>query len=96
MMTREIITGSGNMLWTGNMFSGTIAGFPAATSVQFVSDAILFGAFDQLLIGSWGTLALEVDPFTKFQSGIIGARVHASIDVALRDVGAFSKAESIT
>jgi hypothetical protein len=49
-----------------------------------------------VLVGEWGVLELEVNPFANFQAGIVGVRAIASIDIAVRYPTAFSAASSIT
>jgi hypothetical protein len=83
-------------LWEGNVWDGTMCGFPAMTSLQVPSANALFGDWSELIIGEWGVLEVEVNPYANFAAGIIGVRAMHTVDVALRRPFAFSLATSIT
>ena len=54
---------------------------------------LLFGSFDELVIGMWGEgVEVLVNPFgtTQFNSGNVQVRVLASCDVQLKHVGSFA------
>jgi HK97 family phage major capsid protein len=53
--------------------------------------AILFGNFSDLMIGMWGGLDLQVDPYTGGAAGTVRVRVLQDVDVAVRYVESFSK-----
>lgn len=53
--------------------------------------AIIFGNFADLLIGMWGGLDLQVDPYTGGAAGTVRVRVLQDVDVAVRHVESFSK-----
>jgi hypothetical protein len=55
-----------------------------------------FGDWSQVVIGEWGVLELDVNPYADFKAGIVGLRAFYSCDVAVRYAGAFSKAATIT
>jgi len=80
---------------------GRMLGFRAAVSNQVPSDldkgsstgvcsAILFGAWDNLLIGEWGGLDLMVDPYSLSNSGSIRVVALQDIDIAVRHAEAFA------
>ena len=54
------------------------------------------GDFAQAVIGEWGMLEIATNPVANFQAGIIGMRAMQSVDVGVRQAGAFSLATSIT
>ena len=60
------------------------------------SASMVYADWAQLLVASWGTLVVEINPFANFQAAIIGARAMHSLDVALLRRAAFSVATSIT
>jgi HK97 family phage major capsid protein len=95
-LAARIATGSSDFVWTGNLRDGMVSGFPAKTSLHAGTANVIFGDFGQLVVGSWGVLQVDYDPFTKFQSAIIGARIMHSVDVGLRYPAAFSVASSVT
>lgn len=85
-----------NPLWQGNVWDGMVSGFGAMTSNQLTADSMIFGDWQELVIGEWGVLEVEVNPYANFQAGIIGVRAIYSMDVGVRRPFAFSRSVSIT
>lgn len=83
-------------LWKGNILDGMVDDFRAMSSNQMPAANILFGDFNQVVVGEWGVLELAVNPTANFQAGIIGIRAMYSIDVGVRYAAAFSLATSVT
>lgn len=83
-------------LWEGNVWDGTMQGFPAMGTNQMSAATMLFGDWSQVVVGEWGVLQVEVNPYANFQAGIIGVRAMVTCDVGLRYAAAFSYASSIT
>ena len=83
-------------LWDGNLLDGTVAGFRAMSSTQVPAARMVFGDWSQLVIGEWGALELEVNPYANFPAGITGIRAFYTVDVGVRYAAAFSAAASIT
>ena len=52
--------------------------------------AILYGNFADLIIGMWGALEVEVDPYSAFQSGTVGVRAMQAIDIGVRHPESFA------
>lgn len=97
LMARPELPSTGTeRLWKGNMREGTLFGMRAMSSNQMSSATMLGGDFSQVVIGEWGVLEVEVNPYANFQAGIVGIRAMVSIDVGVRYGGAFSYASSIT
>ncbi len=96
LMQRSKVASTYSPLWEGNILEGKVAGFPALTSTAMPAASMLGGDFSQLLIGEWGLLEIAVNPYAAFNSGIIGMRAMQSVDVGVRQAGAFSLATSIT
>lgn len=93
---RERITGSGLSLWTGSLYEGTLGGYRAMSSGNIPAAHLLFGDWPMILLASWGTLAVEINPFANFAGAIIGARVMHSLDVGVLRPSAFSVATATT
>jgi hypothetical protein len=66
------------------------------SSNQLTAASMMFGDWQELVIGEWGVLEVEVNPYANFQAGIIGVRAMYSMDVGVRRPFAFSRATSIT
>jgi hypothetical protein len=96
MVRPELPTTGTTRLWTGSMLEGAMFGMRAMSSNQMSAATMLFGDFSQVVIGEWGVLEIEVNPYANFQAGIVGVRAMVSIDVGVRYGGAFSYASSIT
>ena len=96
LMQRVKFSSTASPLWEGNVWDGTMSGFPGMTSLQMTAATMLFGDWAQVVIGEWGTLEIEVNPYANFQSAITGIRAIVSMDCGLRYAGAFSYATSIT
>jgi HK97 family phage major capsid protein len=96
MVRPELPTTGTERLWKGSMSDGSLFGMRAMSSNQMASATMLFGDWSQVVVGEWGVLEVEVNPYANFQAGIVGVRAMVSIDVGLRYAAAFSYASSIT
>lgn len=67
-----------------------IAGFEAMWSQQFDASDICFGDFSQVLIGEWGGIELNVDPYTHSLKGKTRFVIFKTCDIAIRHPQAFS------
>lgn len=52
--------------------------------------AIIFGNFADLIIGMWGGLELQVDPFSAGDTGAVIVRAFQDVDIAVRHAESFS------
>lgn len=96
MMQRVKFTNTASPLWEGNVWNGNMSGFAAMSSNQMPSANMLFGDWSEVVVGEWGVLEVEVNPYANFQAGIVGVRAIYSLDVAVQRPFAFSLATSIT
>jgi hypothetical protein len=60
------------------------------TSLQIGSGTVLAGDFSQVVIGEWGVLEIEANPYAQFQAGIVGIRALYTVDVGVRYGAAFA------
>ncbi len=95
LMTEMKVSNAWSPLWDGNVWDGQMCGFPAMSTNQ-LSAGLIFGDWQELVVGEWGVLEVEVNPFANFAAGIIGIRALYSLDVALRRAVAFSYSSAIT
>jgi HK97 family phage major capsid protein/HK97 family phage prohead protease len=95
-MARSRFANTDTPLWDGNIWDARMAGFPAMSSNQMPTAAMIFGDWSELVVGEWGVLEVEVNPYANFQAGIIGVRAIYSMDCALRRAFAFSYAVTCT
>lgn len=76
----------------GNFILGDndrIKGYPYVMSNQVTNEEYFFGDFSQMLLGEWGGLEINVDPYTKALSGTVRYVMFKTCDVACRQPTAF-------
>lgn len=71
---------------------GMMNGYRSATSNGVADANIIFGNFNDLIIGQWGGLDLIVDPYSSKGKGIVEVSLSAFHDVALRHPESFAVA----
>lgn len=96
LMARVKFSSTASPIWEGTLTNGRINGYRAMASNQIPTGDLLFGDFSKTVIGEWGVLEIEVNPFANFPAGIVGVRAMASVDVAVRYPTAYSLATSVT
>lgn len=97
--TEQFSSTNGMPVWTGGR-EGEMNGYAAHVSNQVPSDlvkgsssdchAILFGVWNQLLIGEWGALEIQVDPYTRGDQGEVVLRTFQMVGLAVRYAEAFA------
>lgn len=97
--TEQFATTNGQPVWTGGK-EGEMNGYAAHVSNQVPSNltkgtstdchAILFGVWSQLVLGEWGVLELQADPFTRGDYGEIVVRAFQMVGIAVRHPEAFA------
>lgn len=83
-------------IWGGALLDGQVAGRRGLASAQITSGTMLGGDFSQVVVGEWGTVEVEVNPYANFQAGIVGVRAMYSCDVLVRYGQAFAIGTGIT
>jgi HK97 family phage major capsid protein len=96
MMSEMKVANAWSPCWEGNIWDGSMCGFPAMSSNQIPTAGLLFGDWQELVIGEWGVLEVEVNPYANFKAGIIGVRAIYSMDVAVRRPVAFCWSVTVT
>jgi HK97 family phage major capsid protein/HK97 family phage prohead protease len=96
LMQKQRFTSTDTPLWMGNIWDGQVSGFPGMSSNQLAAGVVDFGDWQEGVIGEWGVLEVEVNPYANFKAGIIGVRAIYSMDVGFRRPFAFSRATGIT
>jgi HK97 family phage major capsid protein len=86
LKTTEKATGTAQFVYEPG---GTLNGYRAINSNQVEAGDLYFGNFQDLLIGMWGGLDLQVDPYTNGLSGTMRVRVIQTMDVAVRHAVSF-------
>lgn len=86
MKTTALDAGSGQFL----MQNGEANGYNVEVSTQLAANRIIFGNFQQVIIGMWGVLDVMPDEATKAASGGLVLRAFQDVDIGIRHAGAFS------
>lgn len=96
LSTRVKFSGTATPLWDGNIWNANVCGFAGMSSNQMAAGTMVFADWSKVVVGEWGVLEIETNPYANFQAGIIGVRAMYSVDVGLRYAGAVSVANTIT
>jgi HK97 family phage major capsid protein len=90
LMQKSRFSNTDTPLWEGNLMDGTLVGFRSMSSEQLSSGNLIFGSWDELVIGEWGVLELSTDTGgTRFNTATVGIRAMWMVDVMLRYPQAF-------
>ena len=98
--TQVFASTNGVPVWLGGE-EGEVNGYRAYSSNQVPSNltkgtsttvchAILFGAWENVLIGEWGAMEVLVDPYTLAGKGMIAVTSFQMVDIALRYAESFA------
>jgi HK97 family phage major capsid protein len=91
--------GTGERVWQNG--STPLNGYNAAVTNLVPSNlggdksAILFGNFNDVIVGMWGGLDILVNPYTGGDQGDVSIRVLQDIDVALRHAESFAACKDV-
>ena len=103
MQTLVAASAGSKMIWDGTQIDGQMAGYKAFGSNQVSSTlgagaehGIIFGNWQDLMIGLWGALEILVDPYTLAGQGLLKITTFQMIDIALRRAQSFSKSTGAT
>ena len=89
---RERASGGGSFLIDG----GRCDGRPVVVSANVPASTLILADWSRVVIGFWGALDVEVNPFSSFATGGKSARVLVSFDCALVTPSALVAATSVT
>jgi len=73
---------------------GLVNGYRAAASNQVPDNKLIFGNFNDQIIGEWGILDVMVNPFALADSGGIRIRLLQDVDAAIRHAESFAVAST--
>ena len=98
----EKSTNTGQFVWENGAApgEGLVNSYRAAATNQILSNLtkgagtniseIIFGNWDDLMIAEWGSLFVQVDPFSLGTSGQTRVIVFKDVEIALRNVESFA------
>jgi HK97 family phage major capsid protein len=96
LMARVKFSSTASPLWDGSLLDANVCGFKGMATLQCPTGDILFGDFEQVVVGEWGVLEIALNDRANFPAGITGVRAMYTMDVGVRYAGAFSLATSVT
>lgn len=70
---------------------GTVNGYNVVRSNQVESNDVFFGVWNQILMGMWGALDLQVNPYALDKSGGVRVTAFQDVDVAVRYAECFTR-----
>jgi HK97 family phage major capsid protein/HK97 family phage prohead protease len=70
---------------------GTVNGYPVVRSNQVESNDVWFGVWNQMLMGMWGALDLQVNPYALDTSGGVRVTAFQDVDIAVRHPESFAR-----
>ena len=97
MKSTDVGTDTGTFIWTaGKDGRGAMNGYPAVYSSSVPPGSIVFGNWGDLVVGSWGAMELEADPYSgaagdNFKKGLVSVRVIVDADIAVRHAASFTE-----
>lgn len=71
-------------------------GYSAMATSACPTGYLIFGDWSEFIVAEFGPIEIVVNPYAQFQSGIVGVRAIADIDIAVKHAGSFSVASSVT
>lgn len=95
---RQRFANTDSPLWEGQMVDGKCAGARAITSTAIPAGTMIFGSFENVILGEWGFLeiAMSNSEGNNFRAGIVAMRALQTVDVAIRHPAAFSVGTALT
>jgi HK97 family phage major capsid protein len=95
---RAAVVGTGTSVDLPVWRSDRLADKPAAVSANVPSGQVYCGDFSQCWLLTWGigAMQVEINPYTNFRAGILGAKVVMHCDVAIVRPGAFAVGTGLT
>ncbi|MEM8499945.1 MAG: phage major capsid protein [Pseudomonadota bacterium] len=92
MKTTEKASGTAQFIWGGGAEPGVgiVNTYSARSTNNAGTNGIIFGDFSQMMLGFWSGLELDVDKYSDFLKGSVTVRAIQTVDIAIRQPGAFS------
>ena len=70
---------------------GTVNGYNVVRSNQVATGDVFFGVWNQMIMGMWGALDIQVNPYALDKSGSVRVTALQDVDVAVRHPEAFCR-----
>ena len=69
---------------------GEVNSYGAYSTNQITDATVLFGNFEDCILGMWGGMDVVIDPYTSAQTATVNVTINAFIDVAVRHAASFA------
>jgi HK97 family phage major capsid protein len=70
---------------------GTVNSYPVVRSNQVETGDVFLGVWENMMLGLWGALDLQVNPYSEDKAGNVRVVVHQQCDIAVRYPEAFCR-----
>lgn len=87
LKTTKLDAGSGKFVMEGN----EVNGYPVLCTSAVAGKGVIYGNFNDLVIGQWGGIDLTVDPYTQAANGKVRLVINAYFDAKPRRAESFVK-----
>ncbi len=95
LKTTEKASGTAQYVWEAKGGSeGIMNGYRSIATANVPAGSVILGKWSDLLIGTWGTLELLIDPYSEIQKGTVGVRAIMDTDIATRNPSSFCEMTS--
>jgi len=91
MTTLKDSVAGARYLWEGTIYDGEMAGFRSMSSNQIskllgtgAQHGVIAGAWNDMVVGSWGAIEITVDPFTLMLQGLLRVGSFELMDTIVR------------
>jgi HK97 family phage major capsid protein len=80
------------MVWTAGdqPGEGKVNGLRAYSTTNCPDGTVILGNWSDFIMGFWGAIDVETNPYEDFAKGIVGVRAFASLDFAVRHGESFA------
>lgn len=92
LKTTTIADAGDQMIWSPSQQSGEgiVNGLRAYSTTNCPAQTAVLGNWSDFIMGMWGGVDIDVNPYLDFSRGVIGVRAFASVDFGVRHEPSFS------
>lgn len=83
-------------VWRGPLHDGLVIGTRALSTRNCPASTAIYGDWANICLVSWGVPEIAIDPFTKFDWGIVAVRLLFMVDVVVTRAAGFTVATSVS
>lgn len=93
LKTTDLGTDTGQFIFSrgSEPGTGTMNGMPAYYSANVTAGYVIAGNWSDFLFAEWGSVEIDVDPYSEFAKGNLLIRAFMDVDFGVRHAGAFAE-----